>query len=154
MQFVKQTLPVLKTIALSLVFMGLLLGCKKEDQASIDDGIIQNYLKEHNIDAKPYNGIYIYTTVQGTGANPNAYSTVKVNYKGYLTDGTVFDQNNGLTFNLQQVIKGWTYGIPLMRVGGKATLFIPSTLGYGSNATGKIPANSVLIFDVELLKIL
>jgi hypothetical protein len=92
---------------------------------------------------------------QGNGGTCNSFSTVRVSYKGYLTDGSVFDESavEGVSFGLQQVIKGWTEGIPYFKEGGNGKLLIPSALGYGKQGTSGIPANSVLIFDVKLLEI-
>nr|MBA3682346.1 FKBP-type peptidyl-prolyl cis-trans isomerase [Bacteroidota bacterium] len=86
---------------------------------------------------------------------PKSSSNVTVNYKGSLRDGTVFDQSGaaGISIGLNSVIEGWKEGIPLFKKGGKGVLLIPSALGYGDKATGKIPANSVLIFDIELLNV-
>jgi len=88
---------------------------------------------------------------------PSASSKVKVHYHGTLIDGTVFDSSvdrgQPLSFGLNQVIKGWTEGVQLMNVGDKFRFFIPSKLGYGNRAAGKITAGSLLIFEVELLEI-
>lgn len=99
--------------------------------------------------------------VVGTGAVAAAGDSVTVNYVGALTNGTVFDASanhgtSGFTFILGagQVIKGWDQGIVGMKVGGKRRLLIPAELAYGSQAVGNIiPANSALIFEVELLKV-
>ncbi len=99
--------------------------------------------------------------VIGTGATAVAGDTVTVNYVGSLTDGTVFDASadhgtSGFTFVLGagNVIKGWDEGIVGMKVGGKRKLIIPASLAYGNQAVGNIiPANSTLIFEVELLKV-
>jgi peptidylprolyl isomerase len=95
---------------------------------------------------------------QGSGgAMPSAKDKVEVHYHGTLIDGTVFDSSvergATITFGLNQVIKGWTEGLQLMSEGDKVRLFIPATLAYGSRNAGKIPANSALIFEVELVKI-
>ncbi|MBB1268949.1 FKBP-type peptidyl-prolyl cis-trans isomerase [Shewanella sp. SR44-3] len=88
---------------------------------------------------------------------PKASDTVTVHYHGTLIDGTVFDSSvergESIAFPLNQVIKGWTEGLQLMSVGDKFRFFIPSQLAYGNRSTGKISGGSVLIFDVELLKI-
>jgi peptidylprolyl isomerase len=88
---------------------------------------------------------------------PSANSKVKVHYHGTLLDGTVFDSSvergEPLSFGLNQVIKGWTEGVQLMHVGDKFRFFIPSKLGYGNRAAGKIKPGSLLIFEVELLGI-
>lgn len=94
---------------------------------------------------------------EGKGKSPKATSTVKVHYTGTLMDGTKFDSSRDrgepTEFPLNRVIKGWTEGIQLMKVGGRSRFFIPSDLAYGENSPPSIPANSVLIFDVELLEI-
>ena len=75
-------------------------------------------------------------------------------YKGYLPDGTVFDQTPGTetaTFPLAGLIRGWQEGIPLLKKGGKGTFFLPSVLGYGSSGSGSIGPNEVLIFEIELV---
>lgn len=93
----------------------------------------------------------------GSAEKPLPTSTVTVNYKGSLIDGTVFDSSydrgKPATFPLNRVIKGWGEGIRLIGKGGKIELVIPSTLGYGTRGTGRIPGNSLLIFEVELLDI-
>lgn len=76
-------------------------------------------------------------------------------YKGYFTNGKVFDksEDSGISFGLQQVIKGWTEGIPFFKEGGSGLLLIPAHLGYGSNDRGPIPGGSVLIFEVKLIAV-
>lgn len=94
----------------------------------------------------------------GDGSDrPGPTDRVKVHYHGTLIDGTVFDSSvergEPISFGLNQVIPGWTEGLQLMVVGEKTRLFIPSKLGYGNRAAGKIKPGSTLIFDVELLGI-
>ena len=79
--------------------------------------------------------------------------TVWVNYKGTLLDGTVFDENDSTKFVANRVIKGWTEGLGLLGEGGKATLYIPADLAYGTRGNQAIAPNSTLIFDVEVLKV-
>jgi FKBP-type peptidyl-prolyl cis-trans isomerase len=98
-------------------------------------------------------GLHYIIDVVGSGRNPTISDEVRVNYVGRLINGTQFDANNNITFQLTNVIQGWQEGIPLLRVGGKGRLIIPSSLGYGSTPQPNIPANSVLIFDVDLLGI-
>ena len=100
-------------------------------------------------------GLYYVIDQLGTGDYPTVTSNVTVAYTGYFTDGSIFDgsSSSGITFNLQNVIDGWIIGIPKFKEGGNGTLLIPSALGYGPNPTGSVPANSVLIFDVELIDI-
>jgi len=95
---------------------------------------------------------------QGTGAQPKESDTVTVNYRGTLINGTEFDSSykrgQPATFPLSGVIKGWTEGLQLMKVGSKYQLFVPPNLGYGDRAVGPdISPNSTLIFEVELLDI-
>lgn len=105
--------------------------------------------------------LQIIDEVVGTGATAEAGDSVTVNYVGSLTNGTVFDASAnhgtaGFTFNLGagQVIKGWDQGVAGMKEGGKRKLVIPADLAYGSQAVGNvIPANSTLVFEVELIKV-
>ena len=93
----------------------------------------------------------------GTGAAPTDSDTVVVNYKGTLTDGKEFDNSytrgEPLSFRLDGVIPGWTEGLKNIKKGGKIKLVIPPELAYGKNGVPGIPANSTLVFDVELLDI-
>ncbi len=94
----------------------------------------------------------------GTGKKPKASDNVTVHYRGTLIDGTEFDSSIGrgepTTFQLDQVIKGWTEGLQLMPVGSKFEFYIPSDLGYGDRSAGQhIQPNSTLIFEVELISI-
>jgi peptidylprolyl isomerase len=97
--------------------------------------------------------------VVGNGTEATAGKDVVVHYTGTLKDGTKFDssvdRNEPFPFKLGvgQVIKGWDQGVQGMKVGGKRKLVIPAELAYGDKAIGKIPANSTLLFDVELLNV-
>jgi len=94
---------------------------------------------------------------EGKGAVPTDSSTVKVNYKGTLIDGTEFDssykRNAPASFRADQVIKGWTEALTMMPVGSKWELYIPQDLAYGPRNAGQIKPFSTLIFEVELLDI-
>ncbi len=91
--------------------------------------------------------------VVGTGNRPSSSTArVKVNYEGWLLNGTRFDGNQGIEFNLNQVIAGWTEGLRTMRVGGRTQFVIPANLAYGAaGQPPNIPPDSTLVFDVELL---
>lgn len=98
--------------------------------------------------------------VVGTGDEAVAGKTVTVKYVGTLTDGTQFDAsaNHGdgtfsFTLGAGQVIQGWDQGVVGMKVGGTRKLTIPPAMGYGAQAVGSIPANSTLIFQIELVKV-
>jgi peptidylprolyl isomerase len=105
----------------------------------------------------PPTKLVIKDLIKGTGPAATASSTVTVQYVGVLyKNGKQFDAswNDGsgqpVSFPLSGVIKGWTEGIPGMRVGGRRELIIPASLGYGSQAQSKIPANSTLVFVIDL----
>ncbi len=93
----------------------------------------------------------------GTGASPTAIDSVKVNYRGTLTNGTEFDssykRNEPITFKLTGVIACWTEGVQKMKPGGKAMLTCPAELAYGDRGQPGIPPGSTLIFDIELLAV-
>lgn len=100
-----------------------------------------------------------YSVVQeGTGATPTLNDTVKAHYKGTLIDGTQFDSSydrgQPAEFPVSGVIRGWTEALQMMKVGGKLKLYIPPELAYGPSARPGIPANSVLVFDVELVDVI
>lgn len=134
-------------------------------QREIDDKILQEYFTKNNIKAtKTASGLYYKMDKEGTGENAKAGQKVTVNYTGKTLDGKTFDSNVDSSFNhvqpftfglgQGQVIKGWDEGVALLKKGGKATLYIPSPLAYGSQgAGGAIKPNSVLMFDVEVTDI-
>ncbi len=101
----------------------------------------------------------IYTELKaGSGPSPKTTDKVKVHYQGALTDGTIFDSSvqrkEPMTITLNQVIRCWTEGVPLMKVGGKAKLVCPSDLAYGDGgAAPKIKPGAALIFEIELIEI-
>ena len=131
-----------------------------EQQAKIDQEKITAYIAEKGLKnvEKTASGIHYMIEKVGEGENPSLESHVKVHYEGTLLDGTKFDssydRNEPAHFPLNRVVKGWQEGIPLLKAGGKGTLIIPSGLAYGKQAMGQqIPANSVLVFKVELLEV-
>lgn len=100
-------------------------------------------------------GLKFRDSVVGTGASPSSASaTVKVDYEGRLLDGTKFDGNTGTSFNLSGVVAGFREGILSMKVGGRRTIILPPSLGYGGNppAGSAIPPDATLIFEVALLE--
>ncbi|GAA4325362.1 hypothetical protein GCM10023149_27650 [Mucilaginibacter gynuensis] len=148
-----------KYLLVLLVALTSLSACKKDKfdaakQAETDENIIKKYLTDNGITATRHSsGLYYKIITEGTGANATSSSTVTVNYVGILPSGSQFDKNNGITFPLTNVIQGWQIGIPLVKTGGRIQLFVPSALGYAQKAQSGIPANSVLIFTVDLLSI-
>ena len=132
---------------------------QNENQLSIDLELIENYLKENNIDAmKSESGLHYVITEKGNGDNAAAGDNVTVHYTGMLLNGEKFDssldRNQPFSFQLGQgmVIRGWDEGITYFNKGASGTLYIPSTLGYGSSgAGGVIPPNAILIFEIQVL---
>lgn len=140
-----------------------------EKQASLDDKALQAYFKKNNLSPiKTATGLYYTISQEGNGSKPQVNYQVKMNYSGRLLDGTAFDSNVDTAFGhttpfefklgTGAVIRGWDEGVALLSKGSKATFYIPSGLAYGSNARPGgnanpkgIPANSPLVFDVELL---
>jgi FKBP-type peptidyl-prolyl cis-trans isomerase FkpA len=140
-------------LSLVLVFLS---ACNQPSQLEKDIQVIQNYLIEHNIDAiQDESGLFYSHLIEGDGLfSPGLEDTVIVKYAGYLTSGVYFDKTIGeetKTFALERLLEGWQLGLPLMKRGGKTLFLLPSDLGYGSQKNGIIPANSVLIFEIELI---
>ncbi len=156
----------------------LILSCSKSDStctkevaaerlSSVDQTRLTNdvatidaYLTNQNIVAeKMTNGMRYIVTSLGTGEMPCLESRITFKYKGNLfsnPSGTPFDQSTtGVTYTLSGLILGWQLVLPLMPAGSKLTLYIPSGYAYGSSvsANGKIPANSILIFEMELVAV-
>ncbi|RYG53682.1 MAG: hypothetical protein EOO01_03715 [Chitinophagaceae bacterium] len=133
-------------------------------QAAKDDVLIQQYLKDKGImnAKKTASGLYYVISKEGTGPNPTPGKKVTVNYTGINLQGEKFDSNvdtafhhvEPFTFDLgtHQVITGWDEGVALLNKGAKGTLYIPSGMAYGPNArAAAIPANAILVFDIELV---
>ena len=123
----------------ALTLFMLMAGCSKEDKVMDGELTIEDI-------------------IVGEGTEAVKHSIVTVNYTGWLEDGSKFDSslNPGrepfrFTVGSGQVIQGWDQGIPGMKIGGKRKLTIPPSMGYGNRDNGAIPANSVLIFEVDLL---
>ena len=155
----------IKKITVALLIGSLLAsGCKQADPCNpapvtatapaAEVAALKQYLDANNIAATADSrGFYYSIQSPGTGTKPTICSNVTVNYAGKLTNGTPFDSGNGASFGLNQLIVGWQEGIPLIAPGGSITLYLPPSLGYGANAAGSIPANSILIFKIDLVKV-
>ncbi|MCW3122412.1 MAG: peptidylprolyl isomerase FKBP-type [Flavipsychrobacter sp.] len=136
-----------------------------QGQAAIDEKILTDYFAKNKIKAtRTPSGLYYVITKKGSGANAKANQQVSMNYLGKFLDGKSFDGNvdenfkpvsgrSALDFTLgvRQVIAGWDEGIQLLNPGSRGVLYIPSALAYGPNGRGPIPANSILVFNVELI---
>ena len=130
-----------------------------DQQLSIDLELIDNYLKENNIEAiKTESGLRYVVQKEGEGRNAAPGDNVSVHYTGMLLNGEVFDsslERQPLSFTLGQgmVIQGWDEGISYFNKNAKGTIYIPSYLGYGERGAGggAIPPNAVLVFEIELI---
>jgi FKBP-type peptidyl-prolyl cis-trans isomerase FkpA len=152
----------MKTKILLIIIPALMVlnACKKKetvDYNAQNKADIEKYVADNNLNAQSTpSGLYYVIDKQGSGPKPTINSAVSVGYKGYLVDGSVFDEtpkNQPATFKLSNVIKGWQEGIQLFNEGGSGLLLIPSSLGYGSNDRPGIPAYSVLIFEIDLVSV-
>jgi FKBP-type peptidyl-prolyl cis-trans isomerase FkpA len=157
----------MKSFLFALVLVAGLSGCLKGSEGTEENcnydacafvaptseiQSVQTYLTDNNITATQHcSGAFYIIDVAGTGATPNICSFINASYVGKLTNGTVFDQGTfQQPLQLGKLVRGWINTIPLIKQGGKIRLFLPPSLGYGSQANGPIPANSILIFDLEL----
>ncbi len=167
----------MKVLAFILAAAVVLGACKKNTQECTNtagntvataeqEKVVTDYLAANNITATELDnsGLYYSIDAAGTGVKPGMCSTVVAKYQGKLQNGTVFDQttgSNAASFTLGQTIEGWKRGVPLIAAGGKIRLYIPSSMGYGEAGifdynTGlyKIPKNAMLIFEVEVTRVL
>lgn len=103
---------------------------------------------------KTASGLMYVMMKEGEGDSPTVQNTVRVAYKGWLLNGTVFDQNDGVSFPLSRLIRAWQEAIPMLKVGGKMRIIVPPAIGYGpAGSPPVIPPNATLVFDIELLGI-
>lgn len=158
---------VLKLSKLTIIAAFIMLvfnACNKQETAQQkydkEQATLQKYISDNNITTVPsYTGLYYIETLPGplTGEKASYGRMITVNYEGRFLDGTVFDASNGTPFSFRvgygMVIPGWDEGVTYMRDGGKATLIIPSSLGYGSYGSGTIPGYTTLVFDIEITNV-
>lgn len=146
-----------RSTLLCLVIITAVVSCKSSKHAVVTEEIKKDSIMSSPITTS--SGLTYIITKKGDGLQPKAGDKVSVHYTGKLTNGDKFDssvdrgQPFSFTLGVGQVIKGWDEAIALLHVGDKATLTIPPSLGYGSRAMHSIPANSTLIFDVELMAV-
>ena len=155
---------IMKKLAFGVFVLALFSGClkKKESTCNYDSCLdiapaseiqaVQDYLASQGItNAQQHcSGIFYVIDNAGSGKQPTACSAVDVNYVGKLTNGNQFDAGTHYQNYLSGVIQGWANGVPLVKEGGVIHLYIPPSLGYGSQPNGPIPGNSILIFDITL----
>jgi FKBP-type peptidyl-prolyl cis-trans isomerase FkpA len=129
-------------------------GCGRVNTAAAagEAAQVRDYINANNISAVADDrGFYYSIKRAGDTMKPTVCSEVQVNYSVRLTNGTRVDAGTQTKFLLGNLIVGWQEGIPLIGSGGSITLYIPPSLGYGAQARDNIPANSILVFDIELL---
>lgn len=146
------------------VYQQKIQGLFKErmDKAALQEkeggkAFLEKFSKEEGVKTTA-SGLAYKAIKEGTGATPGPEDVVEVHYHGTLQDGTVFDSSvergQTISFPLNRVIKGWTEGLQLMKVGGKTKFVIPADLAYGdAGAPPKIPGGATLVFEVELFKV-
>lgn len=146
-----------------------LFSCSKKNSCGFQDDnitapsseqkMVKAYLDSIKVTNAELNtsGFYFQIINQGSKTTPGLCSSVTVTYTGQLTNGNIFDEESNVIFTLGSLIEGWKKGLPLIQNGGEIILYIPPSLGYGSQSTitttDTIPPNSVLIFDVKLLNV-
>jgi len=149
----------------SIVFTSCLKkdsGCSYSDPTAVapdsEQHNLKSYLDSSGISATLNTKGFYYTVVtQGTGKTPVQCSQITVAYRGWLTNGNVFDQQPNTVFNsLGSLIDGWREGIPLINKGGEIRLYVPPSLGYGAKGITDnygnivVPPSSIIIFDISL----
>ena len=157
----------IKKIILAFTVILFFAGCKKSSDNGCgysDSAIVAPASEVANLQAyvnathpaaiQHSSGFFYEIIAPGSGSKPNICSSVTVKYTGWLTNGFKFDEELvGVTFKLGQLIVGWQKGIPLIAKGGSINLFLPPSLGYGGTAQPGIPANSILIFNIQLTEV-
>ena len=156
----------MKRIILSLSIFCIVVvisGCLKGEEACVnktvqsEEAAILAFASANGITAvKHSSGMYYQVISPGSGAVPTLTSTVFVRYTGKFTNGNVFDSqtNSAATgWQLGGLIPGWQLGIPLIQKGGSIKLIIPSSLAYGCQGRGTIPANAILYFEIDLVDV-
>lgn len=141
---------------LVLFFIACSSDNSEKDYTEANNAEIIEYLDSNDLEAQQSaTGLHYVIKEVGSGAKPSISSNVTVAYKGYFTNGSIFDQSSadGISFNLNQVIAGWTEGLTYFNEGGSGILLIPSRLAYGNAGRGSIPGGAVLVFDIELKSI-
>jgi FKBP-type peptidyl-prolyl cis-trans isomerase FkpA len=142
----------MRQLFLFLILVTVLSSCDKDVKSTIED-----YIAENNLQAESTaDGLYYVIDDPGSEEKPDLTKNVTIHYSGELTNGNIFDSSYARGepsefFLGGNLIKGWKIGIPLFGKGGKGKLIVPPSLGYGSRSQPGIPANSVLVFDIELI---
>jgi len=140
------------------VYLFLLTGmiaCSSAPAEQDDELLIQEYIKKNNLTTLVDRGVHYVIENAGSEEKPSILNEVTTHYKGYYTDGVIFDSSydRGVpsTFSLNRVIEGWQIGIPKFGKGGKGIIIVPSRSGYGKNPPFGVRPNAILIFEIELI---
>lgn len=146
---------VVLTVCFAACYKGNDTDCVPEDvQIKAPDpeiNALRGYLAGNGITATEDPRGFFYTlAAPGTGVKPNTCSFVNLDYVAKLTNGATVDSNKDNTYQVRAFIIGWQEALPLMAAGGKMTLYLPPSLAYGSTANGNVPANSNMIFNIDL----
>ena len=138
-----------------LLILLTIVACKSEEKIfenEIEE--IEDFIAKNGWDAEvTESGLHYVVVEEGIGsARPSLTATVEVTYRGEFFSGEIFDQNlDGVEFPITGVIKGWTEGLQLMKKEAIHYLIIPSRLAYGTSGSGRVPKNTPLFFEVQLL---
>ncbi len=138
-------------------------GCSYQNDSTVapstETQAVKKYLDSIGVTATLHSAGFYYNIISaGAGTTPGSCSRVTVSYAGKLINGTIFNQQTDALFTLGGLIPGWRQGLPLISKGGEIKLYIPPTLGYGGvpqydGGVIVIPANSILIFDINLVNV-
>jgi FKBP-type peptidyl-prolyl cis-trans isomerase FkpA len=145
----------------ALMLMIFASGCSKSNNkncsavnivaSSTETAALKAYLDSNHIDATADPRGFFYKIIdKGEGDHPNVCSGIVVTYSLKLTDGNEVDKGTQVPWDLSNLIIGWQEGIPLIGKGGSIMLYLPPSLGYGSAQAGRVPANSILVFNITL----
>ena len=154
----KRTVVIFYSSLITLLFSGCLKqseGCKSVSPQSEETAIL-NYAAANGINAtKHSSGLYYQIIAEGTGTAPVSSSVVGITYTGKTTNNAVFDQSTTQKdWPLDRLIVGWQIGLPMIKEGGNIILLVPSAMAYGCESPSpSIPANSILIFNVNLIDV-
>lgn len=153
---IAQFISVILMLSMVLVFTSCGEDLSDEEILTQNEELLQAYFTSNNLNPqKTASGIYYIIEQPGNDQKPTRSSTITIHYKGYFLSGEEFDSSYSRggpsQLSLRTTIDGWKEGIPLFGIGGKGSLYIPSTLAYGREGSGStIPANTPLAFDIEL----
>ena len=148
----------MKHLLLILIGFVLLSGCSTYSEDEIDefDKEIQAYIKKNKLETtRSESGVYYTIIEEGEGKNIQFRDLVSFKYKGTFLDGKVFDEqlNEPVEYHVNELIGAWKEVMLMLKKGGKAFLITPPKMGYGDHQLEDIPANSILVFEVEIVDV-